>query len=276
MRFEHGGTRYEAVLDERLDLALRDAAGCLMKRLPPAHDDTAEDARMRARLAELQADVPMLARRRAIALERRMIFARTMSQSAFDAHHHRHPLWGSIARGIVWSWHLGSDSEPSGTFRIAEDGSLADARDQPITIPAHATIGVPHPLRLDEALRTRWSSLLHDYEIVQPFAQLGRTLRPPTDAELRESSSSRQGNEPPAAVSGPLDLAIAGAGSATYHHRVSLPDERVLVAQAQRVAPYTITLTLNRMTGPTTMERRPLSELGTILVAEYFAALGAI
>ncbi|MBN8616075.1 MAG: DUF4132 domain-containing protein [Deltaproteobacteria bacterium] len=276
MRFEHRGQTYEALLDERLELVLRDAGGRVVKRLPPAEDDAGEDARMRARLAELQADVPMLARRRVIALERRMIFARTMSASDFERHHHRHSLWGSIARGLVWSWHLGTDREPSGTFRIAEDGSLADAHDQPITIPAHATIGVPHPLRLDDALRTRWSSVLHDYEIVQPFAQLGRALRLPTEADLRESSASRHGSEPSAEVSGPLDLALAGAGNATYHHRVSLPDERVLVVQAQRVAPFTITLTLNRMTGPSTMERRPLSELGAILVAEYFAALGAI
>ena len=135
MRFEHGGQTYRALLDERLELVLRDAGGRVVKRLPPADDDAGEDARMRARLAELQADVPMLARRRVLALERRMIFARTMSASDFERHHHRHSLWGSISRGLVWSWHLGSDREASGTFRIAEDGSLADAHDQPITIP---------------------------------------------------------------------------------------------------------------------------------------------
>ena len=62
----------------------------------------------------------------------------------------------------------------SSTFRVAEDRSFADAaRRPPSSSPADAMVGIAHRLELDDALVGAWSSIFADYELAQPFAQLG-------------------------------------------------------------------------------------------------------
>jgi hypothetical protein len=58
---------------------------------------------------------------------------------------------------------------------VAEDHSLADVNDDAFTPPDSSRIGLAHPLLLGEALAT-WSELFADYEILQPFPQLGRPV----------------------------------------------------------------------------------------------------
>jgi hypothetical protein len=75
-------------------------------------------------------------------------------------------LW-HIVRRLVWI-------DDSGTaFRLAEDRSLADVNDDAVTLAEEAKVRVAHPLDLDDDLAT-WSELFADYEILQPFPQLGR------------------------------------------------------------------------------------------------------
>ncbi|MFD0857024.1 DUF4132 domain-containing protein, partial [Actinomadura adrarensis] len=63
-----------------------------------------------------------------------------------------------------------------------EDGTFADAADDVLTVPDSAAIGIPHPVDLDGSLDA-WSALFSDYEILQPFPQLDRTVQTLTDAE---------------------------------------------------------------------------------------------
>jgi hypothetical protein len=78
-------------------------------------------------------------------------------------------------------------------FRVAEDGSFTDANDDPIDLPEGEAvrIGVPHALELSAADAAAFGQVLADYELLQPFAQIGRdtyTLQAdehPTDKLLR-------------------------------------------------------------------------------------------
>ena len=80
-------------------------------------------------------------------------------------------------------------------FRVAEDGSLADIRDE--VIPGglderytlivdgapYRTVTLVHPLDLPAGELEQWQRLFRDYEILQPFPQLHRTIdrRPPAE-----------------------------------------------------------------------------------------------
>jgi hypothetical protein len=100
-----------------------------------------------------------------------------------------HPLvWHIVRRLVLSAGHdkAGHDKAQhdgtTTTFRIAEDRTFADIDDEAITLPGSATIGIPHPLDLSETLHP-WSELFADYEILQPFAQLGRAVHTLSESE---------------------------------------------------------------------------------------------
>ena len=74
------------------------------------------------------------------------------------------------------------------TFRVADDGALFDDDDNPITLGESARVGLPHPLHLDDARKTRWGQILADYEIIQPFEQIARATYA-VDAKHRKKTS---------------------------------------------------------------------------------------
>ena len=78
------------------------------------------------------------------------------------------------------------------TFRVDADGSLSDEADKPVTLGDGHTVGVVHPLELDAATLTKWSTLFADYELLQPFAQLARTVQRPAPAEKKAASLTSQ------------------------------------------------------------------------------------
>jgi hypothetical protein len=68
------------------------------------------------------------------------------------------------------------------SFRVAEDHTYADVNDDPYTPEPDARVGIAHPILLDDDLDA-WAELLADYEILQPFEQLGRPVHRLTDDE---------------------------------------------------------------------------------------------
>ncbi len=66
---------------------------------------------------------------------------------------------------------------------MAEDGTFADVRDEVFALADDAVVGVAHPVHLGDDVAA-WAELFADYEILQPFVQLGRPVFRFTEAEL--------------------------------------------------------------------------------------------
>jgi hypothetical protein len=113
-------------------------------------------------------------------LERAMVESRRFAVHDLEARWARHPLLVHVARRLVWRTHRGDEME---TFRVVEDGTYADASDSPIALDPSAPVSVAHPLDMTPELRARWGTLFADYEILQPFEQLGRFVFAGTAAE---------------------------------------------------------------------------------------------
>jgi hypothetical protein len=94
-------------------------------------------------------------------------------------------------------------------FRLAEDRTYTDAADDELELPAAAVIRLAHPLHFDEAALTAWSMLFADYEILQPFPQLGRPVMGFTEGELATGELTRFDGVK--VESGPL-LGLTGKG----------------------------------------------------------------
>lgn len=124
-------------------------------------------------------------------LERAMCDGRTWEASSFRALMLEHPLVTTVARRLLWSTvevaESGDTDAPSPsfkllvTFRVAEDGSLADVNDASFELADDALVTLVHPLRLEATALARWTQLFGDYEVLQAFPQLAREVARPSN-----------------------------------------------------------------------------------------------
>ncbi|MEW2360072.1 DUF4132 domain-containing protein, partial [Spirillospora sp. NPDC029432] len=168
---DYGPRRFTVGFDEALKPVVAGEDGRPLKALPKpgAKDDPELAPAAYKRFGRLKKDARAVAADQIARLEKAMVNGRSWTPEEFRAYFAGHPLVRHIARRLVWA----ADGVP---FRIAEDGTLADAADEMFTIPAGAAVGIPHPLPLGEAAVKAWTEIFADYEILQPFPQLGRTV----------------------------------------------------------------------------------------------------
>lgn len=187
---DYGPRRFVVGFDEALRPYVSDEDGARRKALPKpgAKDDEALATAAYQRFAGLKKDVRTLAGAQIDRLERAMITGRRWSPREFTDYFADHPLLWHVARRLVWGVYR--DGELVGAFRLAEDRTLADAEDGGYAVPEGATVGVAHPLHLGDALAA-WAEVFADYEILQPFPQLGRPVLALADEERAATHLAR-------------------------------------------------------------------------------------
>lgn len=173
--FELADRRLTIGVDDALRPALR-LDGEVRRRFPARRKaDGQAFGHAKAGWAALRASVRDAAEATRAHLEHAMITERTWTVQGLRALV-RHPL----ARPLLERLLLATAER---RLRLAEDGTFADLDDREVTPGADTRIGVVHPAHLSARERDRWSERFADYALVQPFAQLGRAVLTPTDAE---------------------------------------------------------------------------------------------
>ena len=99
-----------------------------------------------------------------------------------------HPLLFPFAVRLIWAAY-DADRRLVDTFRALEDRSLTTSGDQNFEPGAAASIGIIHPLELDDSARSAWIKHLTDYEINPPFPQLDRAVIRVREDQLAQTSS---------------------------------------------------------------------------------------
>jgi hypothetical protein len=198
MLFDYGARSFRAGFDEELRPFVVDANGVRTASLPRASkaDDEAKVASAQALWQSLKDETKALSAEQIRRLERAMITRRAWDRAAFERYFIAHPLMQHLAQRLVWRvfdaiGSFDSPRAPALTFRIAEDRTFSNDEDAPCVLAEDARIGVVHPLELTEVQRARWSTILSDYQIIQPFAQIGRELFAPTEEEATGSKTAR-------------------------------------------------------------------------------------
>ncbi|WP_307856456.1 DUF4132 domain-containing protein [Catenulispora pinistramenti] len=133
-------------------------------------------------------DVRTLAASQIARFELAMVTQRRWTVQEFGDYFIGHPLLRHVVRRLVWA--TGTDDGIDSSFRVAEDLSLADVSDGEYTLADDAVVGIAHPLHLGAGL-AGWSEVFADYEILQPFDQLGRAVHALTDEEKASGTLTR-------------------------------------------------------------------------------------
>jgi hypothetical protein len=173
MTLDYGPRRFTVGFDEQLRPYVTDEDGKRRKALPKpgAKDDQELAPAAYKRFAGLKKDVRTVAADQVHRLESAMVARRRWTPAEFRSLFVEHPLIWHMARRVVWLAEAGGVTR---AFRLAEDRTFADADDDAFTLPEDASIGIAHPLDLGQV--EVWSEVFADYEILQPFPQLGREV----------------------------------------------------------------------------------------------------
>jgi hypothetical protein len=171
---DYGPRQFRVRFDETLQPFVTDMDGKPRKSLPKpgAKDDETLARAARERFAFLKKELRTVAADLVSRLEAAMIQGRTWTAEEFERHFAGHPLVRHLAHRLVWT--AEADGERT-AFRLAEDGTYSDAEDDAFALPADAAIRLAHPILLGDQVAA-WAEILADYEILQPFDQLGRPV----------------------------------------------------------------------------------------------------
>jgi hypothetical protein len=191
LELDYGPRRFTIDFDELLRPQVRDQDGALLRALPKpgTRDDAvlADDAYRR--FTRLKREIRTVAKEQVRRLETAMIHERHWDTEEFEMLFVGHPVLVHLARRLIWA-QFDTDSALQFTFRVAEDQSYAGADDDAVQLDPTWTIGLAHPLHVSDRLAS-WSSLLADYDILQPFPQTRREIISAAPADLDGSTLAR-------------------------------------------------------------------------------------
>ena len=183
---DYGPRKFLVGFDEQLKPYVEDGDGKRRKDLPKpgAKDDPELAVAEHKRFGLLKKDVRTVAADQIRRFEAAMVARRRWPAEEFRTLFVAHPLLWHVVRRLVWV------TEDGLGFRLAEDRTFADVHDDVVDLPSDAVVGIAHPLDLADTL-DGWAEVFADYEILQPFAQLGRPVHAFTDEERTGNALTR-------------------------------------------------------------------------------------
>jgi len=193
---DFGSRQFRISFDEALKPVVVDGSGKTLSDLPKANksDDATKAKEAETIWKTLKKDVKAIAQNQIVRLELAMCAQRRWELQSFHALFLEHPLLIHLVRRLIWGIYTENGAR-TGAFRVAEDSSFADAGDNAITLPHDAFVGIVHSLELSESERAAFGQILGDYNIVQPFPQIGRDTYAPTPKEAKATTIERRRKE---------------------------------------------------------------------------------
>ncbi|MEV0901332.1 DUF4132 domain-containing protein [Actinoplanes sp. NPDC049802] len=186
---DYGPRRFVVGFDELLRPFVADSGGKRLAALPKpgVRDDAVRAAAAYQRFAVLKKDVRTVAADQVRHLEQAMVGNRRWSGAEFRVFLVGHPLLWHIVRRLVWARF---DGDTVTAFRVAEDRTASTVDDEETALPDDAVVGLAHPVHLGDQVAA-WAEVFADYEILQPFPQLGRPVFTLAEHERAVSVLSR-------------------------------------------------------------------------------------
>jgi hypothetical protein len=174
--FDFGPRRFQLVLDGPRP-QVRDESGTIKADLPKPgkSDDAAKATAATERWKALKKQLKEVGGLQVARLEQAMVTGRRWSVADFETLLVGHPLLSPLVRRLLWGVYDKS-GKLTHTFQVTEAGQYLDKREKPVKLDKAATVGIVHPLHLDEADRANWAQKLSAASNTPPFVQLDRPV----------------------------------------------------------------------------------------------------
>jgi Domain of unknown function (DUF4132) len=173
--FDFGDRQFRLALADNLKPMVKDADNKLKPDLPKPNskDDAAKAAESIADWKMLKKQIAEVVKIQTPRLEQVMVNDRRWSVPDFELLLVHHPLMLILSQRILWA-NYSSDGKLLKTFRLTEDQSYADSSDEVYQLNNESRVGIVHPLGIPATESKLWGEIFSDYNIIQPFPQLGR------------------------------------------------------------------------------------------------------
>jgi len=169
-----GPRQFQLRVTPSLEAVLTDADGKTLKALPaPRKDDDEEQAKAAKKtFSAAKAELKKFASLQAIRLYEAMCTQRTWTVEDWQTYLMGHPLMKFLCQRLVWA--VGDGDRAESTFRPLDDGTLTDAGDNEVRLPAGARLRIAHSCQVSAETASAWARHLADYSVAPLFTQFGR------------------------------------------------------------------------------------------------------
>jgi hypothetical protein len=185
IKLNFGPRYFIGSVDALLKPVIKDASGVVVKALPAAgkDDDKALAKESAAAWSDLCKELRPVAKLQLERLELAMVNSRRWTGADFKALFVSSPLLQNLVKGLVWGI-FASKTKLSASFMVNEENAFVDAEGQLVKVSDASSVGILHPLLMEEPSLLAWQKLFAKNKQIQPFAQLVRkTYRAIDDTE---------------------------------------------------------------------------------------------
>ena len=185
IKLNFGPRYFMGSVDALLKPVIKDESGSVVKTLPAAgkDDDKALAKESVAAWSDLCKELRPIAKLQLERLELAMVNSRRWTGSDFKTLFVASPLLQSLVKGLVWGI-FPSKTKLSASFMVNSENACVDAEGKPVKVTDGSSVGILHPLLMDEPSLAAWQKLFAKNKQIQPFAQLVRkTYRAIDDTE---------------------------------------------------------------------------------------------
>ena len=193
--FDYGKRQFSVYLKPTLELEIY-AGEKQVKNLPKpgANDDKDKAEAAYSEFKEMKKQLKSVVAAQKSRLEYVLMCDRKWTADKWKALFVGNAVMHCFAVGLIWGEY--ENGKLKSTFRYMDDGSFTTADEEEYELSEKAQIGLVHPLELSEEQLNVWKQQLSDYEITQPFEQLGRKVFRPDEKEKSENCITRfEGDE---------------------------------------------------------------------------------
>lgn len=181
--FDYGTRKFKVYLNTALEIEVYDEKNKKLKTIPAVGAKDTEDIAKasNAEFKQMKKQLKNVVAIQKLRLETAMLADRRWDVTAWENLFVKNPVMHKFAMGLIWTAY--ENNEAVQTFRYMEDGTFNTSDEDEYELPENCTIGLAHPIDLDEETLSAWKEQLSDYEIVQPIEQLEKKIYAVTDEE---------------------------------------------------------------------------------------------
>ncbi|MFN0200822.1 MAG: DUF4132 domain-containing protein, partial [Bacteroidia bacterium] len=175
--FYIGEKEYRAFIDNQFKLAYLDEDNKKTATLPKA-----ASAELKEEFKAVGKEVREVVKSQSLRMEHYMVTQRRWQVEDWQAFYLNNPVMFVYAMKLIWGV-FDEEGNLIDTFRVTEDVELLNIEYEEIELESPNTVGMIHPLMIEEDVKMAWQQQLAEDKIEPIFPQLNRPVKFPEEEE---------------------------------------------------------------------------------------------